>query len=98
LLCAEVEIVVLREVERFEGLLFPEDSRRFPKIPADFADFADFRRFRRFPQITQIYADYADGGDNCHFGMVNYFVTLFYATDSDLSYGVYAFPFRDRVA
>ena len=49
-------------------------------------------------QITQIYADYADGGDNCHFGMVNYSVTLFYATDNDLSYGVYAFPFRDRVA
>jgi hypothetical protein len=64
LLCAEVEIVVLREVERFEGLLFPEDSRRFPQVPADFADFADFRRFpqiyadlcrlRRFMQITQM--------------------------------------------
>lgn len=87
--------MVLREVERFEGLLFPEDSRRFPQVPAD---FADFRRFRRFTRITQIYADYADGGDNCHFGMVNYSVTLFYATDNDLSYGVYAFPFRDRVA
>ena len=81
--------MVLREVERFEGLFF---FLRFLQISAD------FRRFRRFTRITQIYADYADGGDNCHFGMVNYSVTLFYATDNDLSYGVYAFPFRDRVA
>jgi hypothetical protein len=85
---------------------------QIPQVPADFRRFpqisADFRRFRRFSQIPQvpadfrrfpqIYADYADGGDNCHFGMVDYSVTLFYATDNDLSYGVYAFPFRDRVA
>ncbi len=51
MICKEVEIVVLREVERFEGLLFPEDSRRFPQVPAD---SAELRGLRRFMQITQM--------------------------------------------
>ena len=64
MICKEVEIVVLREVERFEGLLFPADSagsRRFPQVSAGFrrfpqvsADSADLRGLLRFMQITQM--------------------------------------------